>query len=297
MFRLKQVYKERVNMKYIFLRFPGGKAKAVTLSYDDGFNADIRLSNILNNYEMKCTFNLCSNYIGKGSFLTKEEIQENLIGKGHEIAIHGANHRAPGSQKPIAGIRDVLDCRLELEKTFGLIVRGMAYPDTGIMHFEGNTSYDRIKNYLSDLGIAYARTIGGDNNSFTLPEDWYAWMPTASHLNANLFDYVKEFLDLDIDNMYISKRYPRLFFLWGHSFEFDRLKKWDVIEKFCSEIAKKEDIWYATNIEIFDYVNAYNSLIFSADESIVYNPTLYTIWFDVDKKLYSVKPGETIRIE
>ena len=30
---------------------------------------------------------------------------------------------------------------------------------------------------------------------------------------------------------------------------------------------------------------------------MVYNPTLIEVWFDVDKKLYSVKPGETILLE
>lgn len=284
-------------MQYVFMRFPNGKTKTVTLSYDDGCRSDIQLSEILNKHKMKCTFNLCSGCIGSEGFLNKEEIQEFFINKGHEIAVHGANHRAPGSQRPVAGIQDVLNCRLWLEKTFGRIVRGMAYPDTGIRHIESTTSFESIKDYLSSLGIAYSRTLGKDNNSFSLPEDWYAWMPTAHHTNASLFDYVKEFVSLKINDMYITNRFPRLFYLWGHSFEFYHQKNWNVIEQFCSEIGQKEDTWYATNIEIFDYVKAYNSLIFSADETIVYNPSLLTVWFDIDKKLYSIKPGETIRTD
>lgn len=31
-------------MKYNFLRYPGGKTKAVTFSYDDGAAADMRLA-------------------------------------------------------------------------------------------------------------------------------------------------------------------------------------------------------------------------------------------------------------
>ena len=64
--------------------------------------------------------------------LTKEEIQEHLLDNGHEIAVHGEMHRAPGKIRAIEGIRDVLNCRLELEKMFGRIIRGMAYPDSGI---------------------------------------------------------------------------------------------------------------------------------------------------------------------
>ena len=35
-------------MRYCFLRYPGGKFKAVTLSYDDGLVEDMRLAETLN---------------------------------------------------------------------------------------------------------------------------------------------------------------------------------------------------------------------------------------------------------
>ena len=53
---------------------------------------------------------------------------------------------------------------------------------------------------------------------------------------------------------------------------------------------------YATNIEIYDYVQAYNSLVYSADGTRIYNPTLKTIWLDIDKKVYEIKSGETINV-
>ena len=37
-----------------------GKNKALTLSYDDGVESDVRLVEILNRYGVKCTFNLNS---------------------------------------------------------------------------------------------------------------------------------------------------------------------------------------------------------------------------------------------
>ena len=66
------------------------------------------------------------------------------------------------------------------------------------------------------------------------------------------------------------------------------------MEEICQKLANRDDIWYATNIEIHDYVEAYKSLRYSANGQMVYNPTLYTIWFDVDGKLYCIKPGETL---
>ena len=50
-----------MKVKYNFLRFPGGKTKALTLSYDDGCKQDIRFSKIVTKYGLKCTFNLNSN--------------------------------------------------------------------------------------------------------------------------------------------------------------------------------------------------------------------------------------------
>ena len=49
-------------------------------------------------------------------------------------------------------------------------------------------------------------------------------------------------------------------------------------------------------MEIYEYVNAYNSLVFSADSTIVYNPTRYDVWFYADGTLYKVSAGETIKV-
>lgn len=162
-------------MKYCFLRYPGGRFKAVTLSYDDGKSSDINLADIINSYGIKATFNINSCAIGCAGRLTEEEIKKYIIKRGHEIAIHGKNHIAPGIGKP---------------------------------------------------------------------------------------------------EMVIS----------------------DIIESFCKQISFKEDTWYATNMEIYEYVKAYNELVMSADGSKIYNPTLKEIWMDIDGKRHTIKPDETINI-
>ena len=50
-------------------------------------------------------------------------------------------------------------------------------------------------------------------------------------------------------------------------------------------------------MEIYNYVNAYKSLEYSADGKIIYNPTLYTIWFEIDGEPYSIKSNETLHID
>ena len=283
-------------MRYDFLRFPNGKSKALTLSYDDGPTQDLRLERTLNKYGIKSTFNLNNYVFRKGRGLSDENVRE-FLANGHEIAVHGAMHKAEGLLRPIEGIKDVLECRLELEKKYGIIIRGMAYPDSGITRFVSSNSYERVKNYLQELDIAYSRTLKGDNDLFALPDDWYAWMPTAHHSNPDILTYIEKFVSLDISvNTYAATRLPKLFYMWGHSWEFDINNNWELLDEICEMFSGNEDIWFATNMEIYNYVNAYNALVYSADGNMIYNPALCEVWFDRDGVLHNIKPGETISV-
>lgn len=287
--------------QYRFLRFPEGKQKAVTISYDDGVRSDLRLAEIFDQYGMKATFNLSCSVLDEknaGYHMTAKEIEEHILAKGHEVAVHGEHHLAPGKLRPVDGIREFLNCRLRLEKAFDRIIRGMAYPNSGIRQMDPGNGYAKVREYLADLDFAYARTLDGDNDNFRLPEDWLAWMPTAHHENPLVFEYIKKFNAIKNDtSVYCDARSPRLFYLWGHSFEFDRNRNWDRIEEICKTLGRREDTFYATNIEIHDYVTAYLSLRFSADGSIVHNPTDTKVWFEIiDDRMYTVEPGQTIKI-
>ena len=50
-------------MGYRYMRFPGGKPKAVTFSFDDGFWFDVPVSEKLSNADMKATFNITGSYL------------------------------------------------------------------------------------------------------------------------------------------------------------------------------------------------------------------------------------------
>ena len=49
----------------VYTCFPGGKAKALTMSYDDGKLQDKRLIGIFNKYGIKATFNLNYGQVGE----------------------------------------------------------------------------------------------------------------------------------------------------------------------------------------------------------------------------------------
>jgi hypothetical protein len=85
---------------------------------------------------------------------------------------------------------------------------------------------------------------------------------------------------------------PALFYVWGHSYEFPRDNNWELIESFCAAVSGDENIWFATNIEIYDCITALRRLEFSADSSTVKNPSAMTLWLRVCGEIVPVGPGE-----
>ena len=203
-------------MRYTFMRFPKGKGKALTFSYDDNAVANKKLSDIMAKYGIKCTFNLNSQKSNEmfGNMLTAPEAKKYIVDRGHEIALHGAFHKGLGLVRPVEGIKDVLDLRLELEKDFGVIVRGMAYPDSTKMLYGNN--WETIKKYLKELGVVYSR-LTGYKPDFDMPEDWYLWTPTVSENHPEIYELAENFVNLDINSLYIAGQYPKLFLMSGHA--------------------------------------------------------------------------------
>lgn len=268
----------------IFMRFPGGRDKALTLSYDDGVYQDKRLMEIIDRYGIKCTFNINTGCFGetdavdKGR-LSKKQALELYKDSGHEVAVHAKTHPFLDELPLPIAIDEVLEDRKNLEEMFGTIVRGMAYPF-------GNYGEGVIEG-LKNIGIAYSRTTASTNN-FSIPKDWLRLPATCHHKNPQLMNLCDQFLEPE------RHKRPKLFYLWGHSYEFDNDNNWDVIERFCEKLGGRDDIWYATNIDIYDYIKAYRNLIFSVGTRKVYNPSAITVWFFCDDKICKVAPGETI---
>jgi hypothetical protein len=61
-------------------------------------------------------------------------------------------------------------------------------------------------------------------------------------------------------------------------------------------VSSKEDIWYATNGEIYQYAEDFKRLQFSANCEWVFNPTAQDIFFLAGGKEIVAKSGETTRI-
>lgn len=267
-----------------YLRFPGFLSKACTLSYDDGVKDDARLIEIMRKYGLRGTFNLNSHNLEEPSERchSAEQIKA-LFGDDTEIALHGYKHMSLAKVTPPLAMRDVVADRGYIESTFGRIVRGMAY---------ANGSYnDEVIEMLRGAGVVYSRTTKA-TEAFEFPEEWLAWHPTCHHNHPRLFELVEEFFAPPKMNYFWAMR-PRLFYLWGHSYEFPRDNNWDVIEKFAEKMTKSGEVWHATNMEIFNYVEAFKRLAFSSDMSLVHNPTSTEIYLCCHGNNILVKPGAT----
>ena len=68
------------------------------------------------------------------------------------------------------------------------------------------------------------------------------------------------------------------------------------MEEFCKGIGGRDDIWYATNIEIVDYMNAVRSLRFAEQCTSVYNPTCADVWISVDFEKVMIPAGMTVKL-
>ena len=269
-------------MSELFMRFPGFKTKAVTLSYDDGKIFDRKMVEILNHYGLKCTFNLNSKYLNSDGTVKTDEIND--LYKGHEIAVHTHSHPHLENLDDAVIANEIIKDREILEGITQKIIKGMAYP------FGLND--DRVLNILKNCGIEYARTTHCTSN-FSLPQDFLKWNPTCHHSSSNINELIEKFLE-DEDLQHPWRITAKVFYIWGHSYEFEN--KFEVLEDICEKLGKKNDVWYATNGEIYNYVNQYKKLKFSANGNIIYNPTSTDLYFFTNNKDYELHSGEIITI-
>jgi peptidoglycan/xylan/chitin deacetylase (PgdA/CDA1 family) len=261
----------------IYTCFPDWKHKVLTMSYDDGQIHDKRLIDIFNKNGIKGTFHINSGLMGENK-VQLSEVKD--VYKGHEVSCHTVFHptieRCPITQV----VQQVIEDRKALEAACGYPVRGMSYP---------NGSYSKeIVDMLPACGIEYCRVVGSTDD-FGFPENFLTWKSTCHH-GHNLMENAKRFADL------YKTQYLYMMYVWGHSFEFDRDNSWDLIEGFCEYIGGRDDIWYATNIEIVDYMNAAKNLKYSAAGDMVYNPNANPVWITVDGEKYKIEPGATVTL-
>ena len=222
-----------------------GKNKAVTFSYDDGVLQDICLVDIFNKYGLKATFNVNSELLGRSGKLLRNGVtvrhdkmspeKAREVYLGHEVAAHTLTHPCLVNLNDEEIIRQVEGDRLALSELCGYEVVGMAYP--------GGDCDERVARIIREnTGVKYARLVESSKN-FDLQEDLIMFRPTVAD---DMFALAEKFLSSEADK-------PQLFYIWGHSYEFDAWNFWERFEDLCRMISGRSDIFYGTNREVFGF--------------------------------------------
>ena len=260
--------------------FPGGKKRLVTFSYDDGQAEDKRLVELFNKYNVKATFHL--NGIKYVDMSDKELKELSCMYDGHEISCHTLRHGWPAYMPGQSVVTEVMEDRKVLEKIAGYPVIGMSYPF-------GSYSEESIS-AMKACGIVYSRTVDS-TKGFRMPEDFMKWHPTCHHRDA--MEICKNYIE-QLDYRWSNP----LFYIWGHSYELRTEDDWTYMEKLISTLAEHSDkIWFATNIEIYNYIEAQKRLRINVDETVFYNPTDVTVWVEKNREeIIKIGAGETVKL-
>ena len=262
-------------------RFKDGKKFIATFSYDDGFDTDIKLIELFNRYGVKGTFHLNSKRFVNYSEEQLLELKKRY--EGHEISAHTFNHYFPTRMPKTILVNEIMEDRKFLEKIAGYPVCGMSYPF-------GDYNQEVIKT-ISECVILYSRTVE-NTRRFKMPENFLKWHPTIHHNGIeNAVSSFFEKMDMTFNN-------EPLLYVWGHSHEFKTEEQWQMMENALKHLCERRDeIWFATNIEIYNYMTALENLRVAADESSVYNPTDMDIWFEKDGNVCKVSAGATVNFD
>lgn len=268
--------------------WPDGKRLALTSCWDDGTIYDRRLVEIFNHYELKASFNLCSGKFnlsadqsGWKSFIRADEVA--TMYQGHEVCSHTVNHPRVWSV-PVDQLRwEILEDRCRLEALVGYPVRGFVIP------YGWETGYDWMMGFLRNCGFKYMRHTASIPE-FEHPADFMDWHPTA-HCSADLPTLWASMLQRSLDQPGL------LFYLWGHSYEFEDDLGWQGIELFAKLTSETRGVYNATKGEIYDYVTAWRALEWSLDGTHVRNNSALPLWFLRNEKAIRIANGQLLRLE
>ena len=262
--------------------FPGGKAKALVMSYDDGSAHDRRLVEIFNRYRIRATFHLNSAKLGQEHHISPVEVR--TLYQGHEVSCHTVSHPDLTTLPDEDIEREVLQDRETLQNILGGPVRGLAYPF--------GRYNDRVVSLLPKLGIEYART-AESTHDFSVPEDLLRWGTTCHHSLA--IETGRRFLGGHEGHMQLMQ-------VWGHSYELDGFmtadssKNWQYMEDFCRLMQGHDSVHYATTIEIVHYLKALARLRLAPATSVLTNASELTVWIRAGGIPVALEPGESISL-
>lgn len=192
--------------------------KYFLLSFDDGTIHDKRFVQLLNRYNIPCTFNLNSGledfvWEFEGHPVIRQRLSETVEQyRGHEIASHSLTHPRLDQLPPPRLRREVEEDCTALKHIFGVETLGFGVPFTvceerEIRIIRRFVRYIRLSEYAS---------------SFVIPKDPYHIPIHALYHDPNIRERIAAFAADPGENA--------LFVMAGHSYELEYLNHWEYME-------------------------------------------------------------------
>ena len=193
--------------------------KYFLLSFDDGTVHDQRFVELLNKYNIPCTFNLNSgleNFVWEyeGHPVVRQTLADTVEQyRGHEIASHSLTHPRLDQLPPPRLRREVEEDCAALKSIFGVKDIGFGVPFTVC----GEREIRIIKKFVRYIRLSeYA-------SSFALPADPYHIPIHALYNDPDVREKIAAFAGNDLPDS--------LFVLAGHSYELEFLDHWTYMDE------------------------------------------------------------------
>ena len=237
------------------------KRVVVTTSWDDGYQADLRLAELLRSREMGGTFYVpITPYCGRPS-LGHAELRM-LSAEGFEIGAHGFSHRLLWGLSPEELAKEITPCKPMLEDILGTEIRMFCYP---CGRYDSN-----VVRSLQRAGYWGARTVrmlatGVEFNRFEMPTTVQAIPHPRSNYFKNILRSRKlESLQAGLTNLTSLGNWLELgkglfdsvlenggiWHLYGHSYEIEELGLWKDLEEILDYVCKRNEVTYVPNCEL-----------------------------------------------
>ena len=267
--------------------YPGGKAKAFNITYDDGVLQDVRFVELMNKYGLKGTFNLNSGLMETEfewihpSGMTVKRLPTGAVAElyqNHEVASHTLTHPYLSALTEVQIMEEMAKDKENLERLIGKPVLGFAGP---FHHWS-----EEIVECAKRCGFKYARN-AEERYCYAPPEEYYYWSAGSYHIMPGFRDFVEGFFH--------TQEELALCQIVGHTYDLDAENMWDYMESVLKRVAEDKSIASMTNLELVRYLKAMRSAVITEDE--IQNPSEIPLWFEWNGSTICVEPGRTWKPE
>lgn len=235
----------------------------ISTSWDDGHVLDRRVADLLNQYHLRGTFYIARDYLQDR--LSESQIAQ--LAQEHEVAAHTLTHPVLTQIDINAARKEMIDSRDWLQGVTRQPVTGFAFPK-GIFNHE-------LRNVAEEAGFVVARSVRQYDISTTgldfldLPttvhiypfplrpvDSWRARFEPIRRAVPHVWPLripilaLRNWIALALALLERASQCGGVFHLWGHSWEIEKYRMWDALERILAAASRYANARPVTNSEL-----------------------------------------------